>query len=209
MKNKIIAIIIFIYLKIVHLTSFYTIRNLDKVKSTIESKAVIFALWHGSFASFLAYGSKTWSNSKVMTSLSDDGELLTQILHIFGLGTIRGDERKDGVKSLIEMNRTIKEGVNICYACDGPLGPRYFAKGGVIYSCVKTGAPIIPVWTDAKRGIVFKKAWDLFKLPFPFNRIYINFAEPIYLENNTSEEYIINNQKILSEILNDLRKEKK
>jgi lysophospholipid acyltransferase (LPLAT)-like uncharacterized protein len=58
-------------------------------------------------------------------------------------------------------------------AVDGPKGPIYRTKEGIIRLSQKSGRPIFPFRAWPERFILFRKAWNQARLPLPFSRIHI------------------------------------
>lgn len=61
---------------------------------------------------------------------------------------------------------------------DGPAGPAFEAKPGVIDIAARTGAPVVPISFSVRPRIV-AKSWDRFILPLPFSRGTIRMGAPI------------------------------
>ncbi|ROU02475.1 lysophospholipid acyltransferase family protein [Histidinibacterium lentulum] len=61
---------------------------------------------------------------------------------------------------------------------DGPAGPAFEAKAGVIDIAALTGAPVVPISFSARPRIV-ARSWDRFVLPLPFGRGTIRMGAAI------------------------------
>jgi len=139
----------------------------------------VFGCWHGRQFP-LAYLHRN-ENITVLVSPSRDGNVQAAFLKRFGFNSIRGSSDKQPVKSLITMIRGANENKNnFAFAVDGPQGPIYKVKPGIIGFARKTGYTIIPLVSDA----VFKvelKTWDkcLIPLPIPFNKITVIYGAPM------------------------------
>lgn len=122
---------------------------------------------------------------------------------------IRGSSGKKGVRSLIRIIKRLKEGYTFGTAVDGPRGPAYKIKPGMLYVAEKSGVEIIPVGVAFDKKWIFEKSWDKMQIPKPFSKAVIYFGKPIKVtkENNNEElENYINNEinKINEEALNVL-----
>ncbi len=114
-----------------------------------------------------------------MTSLSRDGNLQTAILSKFGYLCIRGSSTRGWLSATRKIAENIKEGRDVAFAVDGPRGPVYQAKPGVIYLAQLTGSVIIPISSSARYRKIIPRSWDNYLLPFPFNRAVVICGNPI------------------------------
>ncbi len=138
----------------------------------------IYAFWHQKI--FFPAVSLHYIEKKItLVSPSRDGELLESVLKKYGYEVIRGSSRDGNIKSLVLMMKALKNGYSLGFAVDGPRGPIFDVKPGIIYMAQKTGAPIVPVGGAFKWKYEFKKAWDKFHLPLPFTKAILCIGKPI------------------------------
>ncbi|MDR3195197.1 MAG: DUF374 domain-containing protein [Endomicrobium sp.] len=149
-------------------------------------KPSIYPFWHGNELPMLMSNQKR--NIVIMVSLSNDGDLLSQVLQSFGYLTVRGSSTRGGERGLIEIIRYAREGYSPAFAADGPKGPYRKLKSGVIYAAQKTGMPIVPINCSPKNKIVLKKTWDKTVIPLPFSKAVQIYGEPIYINKNDDIE---------------------
>jgi lysophospholipid acyltransferase (LPLAT)-like uncharacterized protein len=112
----------------------------------------------------------------LMTSRSQDGELLTALLRRFGYTPPRGSsgEGKGGKQALEEFIEVIKSGRPAGIAVDGPKGPPYVSKFGVVVAAARTGVPVIPfIWNAESCWRI--NSWDRTMIPKPFSRLVLAF----------------------------------
>lgn len=116
----------------------------------------------------------------MMTSRSKDGEILAAFMRALGGEVVRGSSSRGGMAAQKELVRLMRDGRALFAAnvADGPQGPRYEAKAGMISVAQLTGAPLIPVCYSIKPAWVLAKAWDRTQIPKPFSRAYISYGEP-------------------------------
>ncbi|MDL1963851.1 MAG: lysophospholipid acyltransferase family protein [Deltaproteobacteria bacterium] len=116
-----------------------------------------------------------------MVSGSKDGEFVVRILKRQGHEAIRGSTTKGGIKALSSLIKNLKEkqrpGLIIP---DGPQGPRFKAKLGIIILARETGYPILPFSYSAKKIKVFT-SWDRFILPYPFTKCIGIYGKPLFV----------------------------
>jgi lysophospholipid acyltransferase (LPLAT)-like uncharacterized protein len=69
---------------------------------------------------------------------------------------------------------------------DGPRGPRYVVKPGVIHLARATGAPIVPVTYAASRMRQLH-SWDRLIIPLPFCRVLYVIGEPLRVPRDADD----------------------
>jgi lysophospholipid acyltransferase (LPLAT)-like uncharacterized protein len=82
---------------------------------------------------------------KVLISRHRDGEFIARVMGYFRLGTIRGSYRKGTVSSLREIIHDLRNGFDVAITPDGPKGPRFQVKKGIVELAKLTGRPIVPL----------------------------------------------------------------
>ena len=94
-----------------------------------------------------------------------------------------GTDSRGGGRALIDMAHVIRRGTDAALAIDGPRGPAYRAKPGIIVLAKVSQRPIVPVVTTAKHYWQFQ-SWDRFRLPLPFTWTMVTGANPIHVPRN-------------------------
>lgn len=156
----------------------------------------ILALWHNR----LIYGPTAYQYLKgwgavVMVSRSFDGEIISTVLKRFrNLKAIRGSSSKSGrdkggQEALAEMVELGRQGFDLVITPDGPQGPVYQAKRGIIDLARATGYPIFPVGCNTDRYIE-AKSWDRTRLPVPYARFVYRVGDPITVPPDADEDMI-------------------
>ncbi len=140
--------------------------NLVKNKSPI-----ILSHWHGDELVLIS----TISRYRVatMSSKSDDGEMMSKVIHLLGGKTSRGSSSKGAVAGLKGLIKIVKDGHSISFAVDGPKGPLHVVKPGVFEFSRLVNAPIYAAGVHADKSWQFPKAWNKTFLPKPFSRVTI------------------------------------
>ncbi|MFH1715251.1 MAG: lysophospholipid acyltransferase family protein [Elusimicrobiota bacterium] len=172
----------------------------DSIKKS--GKNVIFSFWHG--RQFLLVFSHRNRGICIMTSLSKDGELQTKILKGFGYNIVRGSSSRGAVGAAREMFKKIKDGLDVAFTVDGPKGPAFDAKMGVIFLAAHSGRVIIPVATGSVKFWVLEKTWDKYRIPVPFSKAAYMYGEPIEIKKGDDLE---EKRKELNASLNKVTKE--
>jgi lysophospholipid acyltransferase (LPLAT)-like uncharacterized protein len=125
----------------------------------------------------------------VLASQSKDGELIAKVLKRLGYEVVRGSSSRGGVRGLVGIRRFIKNGYDTAFTVDGPKGPPYLVKPGVILAAKQNDCIIIPAFMNCRRVKRFN-SWDKTILPPPFSRIKVTFAPPMQLSPHTDTETI-------------------
>lgn len=150
-------------------------------------KLPIYAVWHDRIFLGTAYLKRR--GIVFLTSQSFDGEYIARFLQRFGYGAIRGSSTRGGARGLVEMIRGMSRGLPMGFTVDGPKGPRYEVKSGVVLLAKKTGNPILPFIVHPRRYWTIN-SWDRLQIPRPFTRALMVFGRPIYVEADASGERI-------------------
>ena len=140
-----------------------------------RAKSYILAFFHQDELALIPYFRNVAMG--VLVSVSKDGELMNQSLLRLGYITARGSSSKKAVSGLIAAIKKVRQGYKFAFAVDGPRGPIYKVKEGVIAISNKTDTPIFPVRAFPQSFKLFEKSWNQAKLPLPFTRIDIIFGK--------------------------------
>ena len=120
-------------------------------------------------------------------SASVDGEVPARIARSWGADVVRGSAKQTNALAMRDIQQAMKRGVSIVTAADGPLGPKYEFKPGVVLMARIGGAPLVPIACAASRAWYFNR-WDDFMLPKPFSRVAIAVGEPLVVSRETRVE---------------------
>ncbi len=163
---------------------------------------VIFCIYHSRFfyLSYYGRGSKT----AAMISNSKDGQIIANTIHQLRIKSIRGSSSKNGHEVMMDAVELLRNKYNVLITPDGPRGPKYQIKPGVIRAAQLSGSPILPVCFCSTKGIFFP-SWDRFFLPLPFGKALLNIAEPIYVPATLTEDEFEKHRLELEKIMNELR----
>lgn len=137
----------------------------------------------------------------MIVSASKDGEYVATACKHYGHYPVRGSSHRGGVKALIEMIKVLKtKPLNGAITVDGPKGPAFEVKKGIIDIAKKSHRPIIALSCYPEKYWEFK-SWDRFRLPKPFSRIIINYSPPIIIPQNFVQEEYDNKCQLLKSLL--------
>ena len=119
-----------------------------------------------------------------LISGSVDGEVPERIARAYGAEVIRGSANESGALALRDQHAMMKKGYSIITTADGPRGPKYEIKSGVIVMARVGGVPIVPVSCAAERAWYLDR-WDDFMIPKPFSRVVLAIGEPYVIPHGT------------------------
>lgn len=156
------------------------------------SDSYICAFWHNKLVGVSVALQNSFEKRVCLASPSKDGELIAVPLEKMGFELVRGSSDKDSIKSLLKMVKMVKNGYSAGTPVDGPKGPIYEVKQGMIYLAQKSEAPLIPIGVAFSKKWIFNKTWDRFQLPKPFSKMVCLLGEPITIPKDADlEEYSI------------------
>ncbi|MGI9301638.1 MAG: lysophospholipid acyltransferase family protein [Gammaproteobacteria bacterium] len=117
-------------------------------------------------------------NLGYLISPSADGDMASRMFGDIGVHIIRGSATRGGAQALREIYTMIKtHKVSPIVTPDGPNGPIFEFKQGVVMLSQLAGAPMLPIAYGANRYWQVK-SWDRFVVPKPFARITISIGPP-------------------------------
>jgi len=177
----------------------------EKKRYFDEGRPAIGVTWHRAAIFCLYYFGP--QRAAIMVSRSRDGEYLARFTEMMGCIAVRGSSQRGGHAALMAMVDFLKSGQGLYAAtvADGPRGPRYRAKKGMIALAMHTGLPLIPLMWSSNRVWVFKKAWDRTMIPKPFAKIKIMAGRELSFPPQMTSEQIEAARRELEDELNRLR----
>src|SRR6056297_1743704 len=108
-----------------------------------DKQSLIFSSWHG----------KSWIPAYflrdlgiyALTSLSRDGSYMAEVLENMGWNNVRGSSSRGGSRSLLSLYKKLKKGESTALTPDGPTGPIYEVKPGIIFLQERSHGYIVPL----------------------------------------------------------------
>ncbi len=186
------------------LSATWRIKELGEKELSPKGNGKLYAHWHGDELLMLKMGS--FRNMAVMASRSQDGELMKWVLKLLGFQVVRGSSSKGGaggLKGLIDL--VLEKNCHSSLAVDGPRGPIYEVKPGVLALSQKTGKKIVPTAGAARWRFVFSRAWNQCYFPMPFSKCVVIYGEPIEVSPTATEEEVEKARALLKERLIELK----
>jgi lysophospholipid acyltransferase (LPLAT)-like uncharacterized protein len=152
--SKVLPPFLYIFLLLLRLTLRVEYANkspLDEVSSRCSASIICF--WHARL--LMMPFAKNWGPTKVLISRHRDGEFIARVMRFFSVGTIRGSYKKMSISSLREIIDNLKSGIDVAITPDGPKGPRYTVKSGIIDLARLSGKTIVPLTYGAGKKKLF------------------------------------------------------
>ncbi|WP_448588016.1 lysophospholipid acyltransferase family protein [Thermocrinis sp.] len=155
-----------------------------------KDKGKIYTLWHGNALGLAFFGMDR--GIVVLVSRFRDGDIADGLLKRFGFETIRGSteggkEEKGGRTALLKLMEVLKSKKNVAITVDGPKGPAFKVKEGVIFLAQKTRATIIPASVKFEKSVRLN-TWDRLLIPYPFTKGWILVGKEIRVEEGDDLE---------------------
>ncbi|MEI6492361.1 MAG: lysophospholipid acyltransferase family protein [Verrucomicrobiota bacterium] len=204
-RERLLALIGSSILKVLFLTIRLRIDDRCGISRNAFAEPCLICFWHNrilgiTYAFQRFYPKKLRGGVTVLTSPSKDGEILSQFVGAFGMGSVRGSSSRRGSRALLELVRIIRDGGDIAITPDGPRGPRYSLGPGVVLLAQTTGTPIVPMHASYSRSFRMK-TWDGFIIPLPFSTISVTVDEQINIPKNLDDEEFEQARENLEDIL--------
>lgn len=159
--------------------------SLEEVRA--RHPVLIYAFWHGRMLP-LSFTHRSRA-IHVLASEHRDGELMGQAIRFLGFGHVRGSSSRRGTRAILELAEKVREGYDVALTVDGPKGPLFVVKPGVIEIAKLTGIPVVPITAGSRRHWTFS-SWDKFQFPKPFTRVYVRHGEPVYVNTDAGTEQV-------------------
>ena len=193
------------YLRLVWMTSRFTMEPADPYRLYEREQPVILAMWHGQH--FMLPFLRRRFPFKVLISRHIDGEINAIAAEWLGVGTVRGSgdhgrryHVKGGVGAFKSMMDAIAKGWNMALTADVPKVSRV-AGLGIIKLASATGRPIFPVALATSRRKVLDN-WDRSAINLPFSRGATVVGDPIRVSADAGPEALEQARSALEQALN-------
>jgi len=205
-----ITFLAFLILKVLYMTLRKRFIHEDRINAYFrQDKPFILTFWHNrTMLGHLAYSQHkpAGRNLCVTISQSRDGELACKVLKRLGLDFVRGSSSSHGLKALYDLVKKNKHGYDLAFAPDGPHGPIYKVKHGVLGAAKITGSDILPISSLAEKKIRLK-SWDRMIVPLPFSKVYFIYGTPLQVPKDCTDQDLDIAANTLEKELNRLEEE--
>lgn len=152
-----------------------------------ERKPVIWSFYHGRMVGALDL--KPRKRLTILMSPSRDGEMIARAGARLGFSIARGSSKQGAVRGGLELMDAVKAGHDLVFMVDGPRGPRFEVKPGVIRMAEMTQVPIVPFVCSARTAL-WTRSWDRFMAPYWSTPIVFLFGEPLSVPRDSSDDQL-------------------
>lgn len=161
-------------------------------KPESEHHPRLFVLWHNrQLMAPYVYNNllpvQMRSELHALTSEHHDGRLIAMALEYNGMKNVAGSSTRGGKKALLRLIRILREEKAVAVTPDGPRGPIYQLKPGILKLAQASGLSIYSFAYGVKHAWRFK-SWDKMILPKPFSPAVAVFSGPIKVPEQASRE---------------------
>jgi hypothetical protein len=177
-------------LRLLMFTCRVEIRGLPQFIRTAADGKCILMLWHNRLALVPEIMNRFAPQFiyRAFISKSRDGEPLAILANSYSCGRTLRVPHNARHQALSQMINLLKSSNEIMVVTpDGPRGPLYQIKPGIIVAAKEAAARIIPFSWRASRYWELG-TWDKFMLPKPFSRIVVTIGDPIFLDKKTGTD---------------------
>jgi lysophospholipid acyltransferase (LPLAT)-like uncharacterized protein len=196
-----LALVLGAYLWLVEHTLRWRRINREAVDEQLKRPGGVLAcFWHGRIA--LSIGGRPVAlphrPTRLMISLSADGEFIARAMAMHGFLMIRGSSRRTSDPSRIgsgsaayrrSLQWVEEEGGVLVLTPDGPRGPAEEMAEGLVRIAAHTGAPLF-LMGFAANPVITLKSWDSMVLPLPFGRAALVFDGPFHAPKDADKATI-------------------
>lgn len=190
--QRLAARLVWLIVRGVGMTIRYRLDDRSGYFSGAPKEAVIFAVWHNRLGLVLLLYEKfvrRYQSDRQMAALvsaSKDGGFLARVLELFRVEPVRGSSSRRGAQALRELVTWGEQGYDLAITPDGPRGPCYKVRDGVIATAQLTGLPIVPASYHLNWKIRLK-SWDRFQIPLPFARCDVVTGRVLRISREATE----------------------
>lgn len=178
--------------------------GLDRFIATAQKNPCILMLWHNrlSIMSGVLNSATPKFIYTAVISKSRDGDPLAILVQSYKNGRVLRVAHNARHQALSRMITTLKERQGIVLITpDGPRGPRYSVKPGIVMAARESGAHIIPLSWSASHAWQLS-TWDQMLIPKPFSKIKISFGTPIFIQKESTANFESETERLRSALEN-------
>lgn len=132
----------------------------------------VLGFWHGDQVALAALPRAWLRGARVLVSRSADGQLGVWWARALGARVARGSSSRAAVSGALALRRSLREGVAIGLALDGPRGPRWVAGPSGARLAAAAACPLIGVVAVPRRALCLG-SWDRLAIPWPGTRVVV------------------------------------
>jgi hypothetical protein len=173
-------------LRLLHATLRYEAVFEEGGHAEFTGEAGVWCFWHRCLLPAACRFQKR-AKTVLLISASFDGELIAQTIERMGYETVRGSSSRGGAAGLRALARAVNDGAAAVIPGDGPRGPRYVLKPGIIKLARLTNMPVYCFYLYAEHAWTMR-SWDALVVPKPFSRVALVWGRPVSPPESIEEE---------------------
>ncbi|NIM99091.1 MAG: DUF374 domain-containing protein [candidate division Zixibacteria bacterium] len=179
-----VALILFGYVLIFHLTSKIEVLGQERLEGRPN---YIFCHWHTFiplyFSAFYRNRSHVWMQHPFWFM-----KPIHLLLRFTGVEKIiLGSTGHSGREAADELVEYLKKGYSTVLLPDGPNGPPFVLKKGILHISLQSQVPIVPMQFQASKFVEIN-TWDRKKWPVPFSAVRVQLGNPIQVTKDNFDE---------------------
>ncbi len=185
---KLGAVFIYYLLKLLYATCRVEIILLDKTADPYDfdtEERFLFCVWHDQILT--AVTARRCPAFAALVSRHRDGGILNEFFRLHRIKGIRGSSSRGGSQAIRQMMDEAK-GQHVAITPDGPRGPRWEVKEGVVFLAAKSGRRIVMGGYGHSSCWSIKGKWTDMKIPRPFSKIVIHGGLPISVPEKVNKQ---------------------
>ena len=179
-----VSFLFFIYFIVVHLTSKVLVKGEKNLKPRSN---YILCFWHTFiflyFTVFLQNRRHVWMQHP--TWYMKTSHVMLRYVGVRKI--ILGSSGHSGKEAAEQLVKYLREGYTSVLLPDGPSGPPFQMKRGILHISMQSNVPILPVRFESSPSITSQN-WDRRKWPIPFSTITVHYGEPIQVNADNFEK---------------------
>ncbi len=185
-----LGILLFFLLLILRLTIRVKISGREKLR---ENSNHIFCIWHSfvplaliiatpSIPMVLDRAPQAWMQHPIWYM-----KPIHVLLCLMGVKKIilgsTGHSGREGAEQLLDY---LGQGCSTVLNPDGPYGPAFVLKKGILHLSLKSGVPVVPLRLSSSNYRELR-TWDRKKISYPFSTLEMEIGDPIYVTQENFE----------------------
>lgn len=165
----------------------------------VRGRPVLYCLWHSRQLPLML--SHRREGVTILISIHRDGDYVSKVAGLLGFSVVRGSSTRGGAEALKSMASILRAGTDCAVTPDGPRGPAFRAKPGLVLMSRLGRRPTVPIGSSGGPALVFG-SWDSFRLPLPFARMTIVEGRPVPLAPSrmTQEQAVLHVEREMARV---------
>ena len=187
LRDRLAGLGLYLYSRLIYRTSRYRVRGQEHLEEAwAQGQSVVWATWHGMTMMVSGYvldllNQRSDYRMALIVPADWRGNTLSTWARHIGIEPHAVNHHSAALsqaRGVVQVLRAMRRGADCYINPDGPDGPPYVVKPGVVFIAQKTGGRLVPIGAFTATKYTLKR-WDRYSVPLPFSRIAIVFGEPV------------------------------